>query len=208
MTHLTTAPCPEAGRRQGGPHRRDTPRTASAIMNDLRVAIRAEGITPPYVLVGWSMGGLIMRLLAFYPRGAPDGLDQHPAGRRLRIWQALRGRPKSGACRGGPSGRTPGARAPIEATSMLNSSSQLRRHLVKWRQPALLPGTQVSGLCHDPRGGSRARARPHDHVTSDRLSSRFDGSMHSAIPSRSAICACQCGSSGRSVSGCMISPAR
>jgi len=45
------------------------PRTASAIVNDLRVALRAKDIAPPYVLVGWSMGGLIMRLFAFrYPQ--------------------------------------------------------------------------------------------------------------------------------------------
>jgi pimeloyl-ACP methyl ester carboxylesterase len=41
------------------------PRTASAILNDLRTALEAKQITPPYVLVGWSMGGLIMRLFAF-----------------------------------------------------------------------------------------------------------------------------------------------
>jgi len=45
------------------------PRTASAIVNDLRVALSAKDIAPPYVLVGWSLGGLIMRLFAFrYPQ--------------------------------------------------------------------------------------------------------------------------------------------
>jgi pimeloyl-ACP methyl ester carboxylesterase len=45
------------------------PRTASAIVNDLRAALRAADVPPPYVLVGWSMGGLIMRLFAFlYPQ--------------------------------------------------------------------------------------------------------------------------------------------
>jgi pimeloyl-ACP methyl ester carboxylesterase len=45
------------------------PRTASVIVDDLRAALAAADIAPPYVLVGWSMGGLIMRLLAFrYPR--------------------------------------------------------------------------------------------------------------------------------------------
>ena len=44
------------------------PRTAAAIVNDLRDALRAADVAPPYVLVGWSMGGLIMRLFAFrYP---------------------------------------------------------------------------------------------------------------------------------------------
>jgi pimeloyl-ACP methyl ester carboxylesterase len=44
------------------------PRTASAIVSDLRTALRAADVAPPYVLVGWSMGGLIMRLFAFrYP---------------------------------------------------------------------------------------------------------------------------------------------
>ena len=45
------------------------PRTASAIVNDLRAALSVADIPPPYVLVGWSMGGLIMRLFAFrYPQ--------------------------------------------------------------------------------------------------------------------------------------------
>ncbi len=45
------------------------PRTASAIVNDLRAALKAADIPPPYVLVGWSFGGLIMRLFAFkYPQ--------------------------------------------------------------------------------------------------------------------------------------------
>jgi pimeloyl-ACP methyl ester carboxylesterase len=41
------------------------PRTASAILDDLRSALRAKEIYPPYVLVGHSMGGMITRLFAF-----------------------------------------------------------------------------------------------------------------------------------------------
>jgi len=41
------------------------PRTGSAIVSDLRAALKAAGIPPPYVLAGWSFGGLIMRLFAF-----------------------------------------------------------------------------------------------------------------------------------------------
>jgi pimeloyl-ACP methyl ester carboxylesterase len=45
------------------------PRTASATVNDLRAALQAADLAPPYVLAGWSWGGLIMRLFAFsYPR--------------------------------------------------------------------------------------------------------------------------------------------
>jgi pimeloyl-ACP methyl ester carboxylesterase len=45
------------------------PRTASAIVEDLRAALRAADIAPPYVLVGHSSGGLQMRLFAFrYPQ--------------------------------------------------------------------------------------------------------------------------------------------
>lgn len=40
------------------------PRTASAIVADLRAALRAAAITPPYVLVGHSAGGPQMRLFA------------------------------------------------------------------------------------------------------------------------------------------------
>jgi pimeloyl-ACP methyl ester carboxylesterase len=45
------------------------PRTASATVNDLKAALEAAHIPPPYVLAGWSWGGLIMRLFAFrYPQ--------------------------------------------------------------------------------------------------------------------------------------------
>jgi pimeloyl-ACP methyl ester carboxylesterase len=44
------------------------PRTASAIVEDLRAALAAADIAPPYVLVGHSAGGPQMRLFAFrYP---------------------------------------------------------------------------------------------------------------------------------------------
>jgi pimeloyl-ACP methyl ester carboxylesterase len=43
--------------------------TASAVVEDLRSALKAVDILPPYVLAGWSLGGLYMRLFAFkYPR--------------------------------------------------------------------------------------------------------------------------------------------
>ena len=40
------------------------PRTSTAIVEDLRAALKAAGISPPYVLVGHSAGGLRMRLFA------------------------------------------------------------------------------------------------------------------------------------------------
>jgi pimeloyl-ACP methyl ester carboxylesterase len=44
------------------------PRTASAIVDDLRAALAGAGVAPPYVLVGHSAGGPQMRLFAFrYP---------------------------------------------------------------------------------------------------------------------------------------------
>ncbi len=44
------------------------PVTASAVVEDLRAALKAADIGPPYVLAGWSIGGLYMRLFAFrYP---------------------------------------------------------------------------------------------------------------------------------------------
>ena len=42
-----------------------TPRTAGAVVRDLRPALAAAGVPPPYVLVGHSQGGLQMRLFAF-----------------------------------------------------------------------------------------------------------------------------------------------
>ncbi|HEX3406818.1 MAG TPA: alpha/beta hydrolase, partial [Caulobacteraceae bacterium] len=45
------------------------PRTASAILSDLKAALSAADIPPPYILAGWSFGGLIMQLFAFkYPQ--------------------------------------------------------------------------------------------------------------------------------------------
>ncbi len=45
------------------------PRTASAIVADLRAALKAADFPPPYVLVGHSAGGPQMRLFAFrHPR--------------------------------------------------------------------------------------------------------------------------------------------
>jgi pimeloyl-ACP methyl ester carboxylesterase len=45
------------------------PRTASAVVEDLRAALKAADIAPPYVLVGHSAGGPQMRLFALrYPR--------------------------------------------------------------------------------------------------------------------------------------------
>jgi pimeloyl-ACP methyl ester carboxylesterase len=41
------------------------PRTASAVVEDLRAALKVAGIAPPYVLVGHSAGGPQMRLFAF-----------------------------------------------------------------------------------------------------------------------------------------------
>jgi pimeloyl-ACP methyl ester carboxylesterase len=41
------------------------PRNAGAIVDDLRAALKAAGIGPPYVLVGHSAGGPQMRLFAF-----------------------------------------------------------------------------------------------------------------------------------------------
>ncbi len=41
------------------------PRTASACVSDLRAALKAADVAPPYILAGWSLGGLHMRLFAF-----------------------------------------------------------------------------------------------------------------------------------------------
>lgn len=45
------------------------PRDAAAIVRDLHVLLRRASITPPYVLVGWSIGGLYTRLYQYdYPK--------------------------------------------------------------------------------------------------------------------------------------------
>ena len=53
----------------GGSDRASTSRDGEQIVNELRVLLAAEGIGPPYVLVGLSLGGLYMQLFARrYPR--------------------------------------------------------------------------------------------------------------------------------------------
>jgi pimeloyl-ACP methyl ester carboxylesterase len=47
----------------------DTPRDGSHVVEELRAVLRSEGIKPPYVLVGHSLGGLYMQLFA---RKYPD----------------------------------------------------------------------------------------------------------------------------------------
>ncbi|MCK9638256.1 MAG: alpha/beta hydrolase [Methylobacter tundripaludum] len=46
-----------------------TPRDGSHIVDELRLLLRSEGLTPPYILVGHSLGGLYMQLFA---RRYPD----------------------------------------------------------------------------------------------------------------------------------------
>lgn len=50
------------------------PRTAAAIVRDLRAALKGAGLAPPYVLAGWSAGGLQMRLFAFQHPGEVAGM--------------------------------------------------------------------------------------------------------------------------------------
>lgn len=42
----------------------DTPRDGLHVVEDLRALLRAQGLAPPYVLVGHSLGGLYMQLFA------------------------------------------------------------------------------------------------------------------------------------------------
>jgi pimeloyl-ACP methyl ester carboxylesterase len=71
------------------------PRTASAILSDLRAALTAADIPPPYILAGWSFGGLIMQLFAFkYPQEVVgmvmvDSSSEHQIGRWAKhlAWQ-------------------------------------------------------------------------------------------------------------------------
>lgn len=45
------------------------PRDAAAVVRDLHALLRTAGIAPPYVLVGWSSGGLYTRLYQYrFPR--------------------------------------------------------------------------------------------------------------------------------------------
>jgi pimeloyl-ACP methyl ester carboxylesterase len=48
----------------GGSEAAETPRTGSVVIEELRAVLRAQGLPPPYVLVGHSLGGLYMQLFA------------------------------------------------------------------------------------------------------------------------------------------------
>jgi pimeloyl-ACP methyl ester carboxylesterase len=61
------------------------PRTSSAIVADLHAALSASGESPPYVLVGHSMGGLNMTLYTYLHREQIVGLvEVDPALEGLR----------------------------------------------------------------------------------------------------------------------------
>ncbi len=65
------------------------PRIASAIVSDLRAALKTADIPPPYVLAGWSFGGLIMRLFAFkYPRDVVGMVMVDSSSERQLDWFA------------------------------------------------------------------------------------------------------------------------
>jgi len=50
------------------------PRSANDLVDDLTLLLRRAGISPPYVLVGHSLGGLLMRLFAQRHRADVAGL--------------------------------------------------------------------------------------------------------------------------------------
>ena len=50
------------------------PRDAAAIVHDLHTLLRKAGVAPPYVLVGWSSGGLYTRLYQYRFPGEVAGL--------------------------------------------------------------------------------------------------------------------------------------
>jgi len=50
------------------------PRTAGRIADELRMLLREAGVQPPYILVGHSFGGLVMRLFAARHREEVAGL--------------------------------------------------------------------------------------------------------------------------------------
>jgi pimeloyl-ACP methyl ester carboxylesterase len=55
------------------------PRDAAAIVRDLRALLRGAGIAPPYVLVGWSSGGLYTRLYQYhYPNDVVGLVEVDP----------------------------------------------------------------------------------------------------------------------------------
>jgi len=70
------------------------PRTTDRILSDLRAALEAADVTPPYVLVSHSAGNFEMRLFAFkYPEEVagmvlvdPSGNDQSERVRAIAPW--------------------------------------------------------------------------------------------------------------------------
>jgi pimeloyl-ACP methyl ester carboxylesterase len=50
------------------------PRTAGRVADELRVLLDRGGVAPPFVLVGHSFGGLVMRIFAARYRGEVSGL--------------------------------------------------------------------------------------------------------------------------------------
>lgn len=75
------------------------PRSASVIAEELRAALAALGITPPFVLGGWSLGGSFVRVFgATYPDDvagivlidpAPDNFYDRAAREHPDLWKPM-----------------------------------------------------------------------------------------------------------------------
>ena len=75
------------------------PRSARVVSEELRAALSAAGIAPPFLLVGWSLGGSFARVFAAtYPDDvagvvlvdpAPEGFYARAAREQPALWQPL-----------------------------------------------------------------------------------------------------------------------
>ena len=148
------------------------PRTAGRVADELRVLLERGGVAPPFVLVGHSFGGLVMRIFAAQiperclgpragrsraSRGLGDagakGTDQD----RPRH-QAVPQRRDRGAVRRGPTRQRPGDVRPVRRRPRSRHRRQSRRTVARGRGR---PGAVLEAATRDARGhcGSSGRKR-------------------------------------------------
>ena len=83
----------------GWSDRSPQPRTAHNLVEDLHTLLERSGVEPPYVLVGHSLGGMLIRL---YAHEHPDQVAGMVLVDSAHEEQLLRTRKRSNAWRGEP----------------------------------------------------------------------------------------------------------
>ena len=118
----------------------ERPRSARVIAEELHAALEASGIAPPYVLVGWSLGGSFARVYAgLYPGEvaglvlidpAPEHFYPRAAREQPEVWQPLLAEQEARVARSGPGHRGEWAAWDSTMAQSVASDSSVRAPIV------------------------------------------------------------------------------